>query len=105
MSSSRPGSSTTSISSPASTTVSALGTKPEPSRSTGITSAPSGSITSATRRPAAGEPAATTRPGRGRAVGHHQLDDLEALLRQVEQVDEPVARHLVLDQAQDQVGR
>src|ERR671938_642872 len=34
----------------------------------------------------------------------HQRDDLEPLLGQVEQVHEPVARHLVLDQAQDQVG-
>ena len=35
---------------------------------------------------------------------HLDLDDLEPLLRQVEQVHEPVLRHLVLDQAQDQVG-
>ena len=33
------------------------------------------------------------------------LDDLEPLLGQVEQVDEAVLGHLVLDQAQDQVGR
>src|SRR5205823_10430895 len=39
-----------------------------------------------------------------RPAGHLELDDLEPLLRQVEQVDEPVLRHLVLDQAQDQVG-
>src|SRR5215217_4832807 len=90
MSSSRPGSSTTSTSSPASTTVSALGTKPLPSRSTEMTSAPSGSDMSITRR---------------RAVRDDQLDDLQALLGQVEQVDEAVARHLMLDQPQDQVGR
>ena len=94
MSSSMPGSSTTSTSSPASTTVSALGTKPEPPRSTEITSAPVG-------QPDVGDRAAR----RGRVVGDHELDDLEPLLGQVEQVDEPVARHLVLDQAQDQVGR
>ena len=43
-------------------------------------------------------------PRRG-VVGDHELDDLEPLLGQIEQVDEAVARHLVLDQAQDQVGR
>ena len=94
MSSSRPGSSTTSTSSPASTTVSAFGTKPAPSRSTEMTSAPSGSVD-------VGDPLA----GGGRALGDHELDDLQPLLGQVEQVHEPVARHLVLDQAQDQVGR
>ena len=94
MSSSRPGSSTTSTSSPASTTVSALGTKPLPSRSTEITSAPSGSVE-------VGHALARRR----RVLGDHELDDLEPLLGQVEQVDEAVARHLVLDQAQDQVGR
>src|SRR4051812_18287989 len=41
--------------------------------------------------------------GHGRGVGQLQLDDLQALLLQVEQVDEAVLRHLVLDQAQDQV--
>ena len=48
---------------------------------------------------------ATALAGRRRVVGDHELDDLEPLLGQVEQVDEAVARHLVLDQAQDQVGR
>ena len=57
-------------------------------------SAPSGSVTSETQL-----------PRRLGAVAHDQLDDLEPLLREVEQVDEAVARHLVLDQAQDQVGR
>ena len=59
---SMPGSSTTSTSSPASTTVSALGTKPPPSRRTEITSAPSGSARSCTcvagRRRALGAPRA-----------------------------------------------
>src|SRR5436305_5833524 len=42
---------------------------------------------------------------RGRRTGQHlDLDDLEPLLRQVEEVQKPDARHLVLDQAQDQVG-
>ena len=44
-------------------------------------------------------------PGRGRIGRHLELDDLEPLLRQVEQVKRPVLRHLVLDQAEDQVGR
>src|SRR3712207_8826291 len=43
-------------------------------------------------------------PGRGSVLGDHELDDLEALLGKVEEVHEPVARDLVLDQAQDQVG-
>src|SRR5829696_1229742 len=43
--------------------------------------------------------------GRAAALADDKLDDLEPLLGQVEEVDEPVARHLVLDQAQDQVGR
>src|SRR4051794_37765421 len=42
--------------------------------------------------------------GRGRTVADLELDDLQALLLEREQMDEPVARHLVLDQAQDQVG-
>ena len=58
-----------------------------------MTSAPSGSRMSCTARPAAGE-----------RRGHLDLDDLEPLLAQVEQVHEAVPRHLVLDQAQDQVG-
>src|SRR4051812_4366206 len=40
----------------------------------------------------------------GSAVAHLDLDDLKLLGRQVEQVHEPVGRHLVLDEAQDQVG-
>ena len=47
----------------------------------------------------------TALAGRGRALGDLHLDDLELLAGQVEQVDEAVVRHLVLDQAQDQVGR
>ena len=47
---------------------------------------------------------ATRLPTVGRVGGDLQLDDLEALLFEREQVDEAVARHLVLDQAQDQVG-
>src|SRR5919198_1299150 len=68
MRSSSPGSRTSSTSSPGSITVSALGTKPRPLRSTEMISEPSGSSTSETLRQAAG-------------------------------------RHLVLDEAQDQVGR
>ena len=46
------------------------------------------------------------RAARGRrALGDLDLDDLELLVAQVEQVHEPVGRDLVLDQAQDQVGR
>src|SRR5215211_40460 len=45
-----------------------------------------------------------TRPGRGRVLGHVELDDLELLLREVEQVERSVPWDLVLDQAQDQVG-
>ena len=44
-------------------------------------------------------------PRRRRVVRDDQLDDLQPLLGQIEQVDEAVARHLVLDQTQDQVGR
>src|SRR5829696_1783618 len=42
---------------------------------------------------------------RDAAVPHDQLDDLQPLLGQVEQVHEPVARNLVLDEPEDQVGR
>src|SRR4051794_27187675 len=44
-------------------------------------------------------------PGGRRVVGDLELDDLELLLLQREQVHQPVARHLVLDEPQDQVGR
>src|SRR3954453_2367843 len=44
-------------------------------------------------------------PGRRRSGQHLDLDDLEPLLGQVEQVQQADARDLVLDQAQDQVGR
>src|SRR4051812_14799392 len=44
-------------------------------------------------------------PGRLRSRLHLDLDDLQPLLREIEQVQQPHARHLVLDQAQDQVGR
>src|SRR4051812_4154051 len=40
-----------------------------------------------------------------RVVAHLELDDLELLLLQGEQVHQAVARHLVLDEPQDQVGR
>src|ERR671911_361961 len=42
--------------------------------------------------------------GDARVGSEQHLDDLQPLLRQVEQVHEPVLGHLVLDQAQDQVG-
>ena len=42
---------------------------------------------------------------RGRALPDLELDDLEVLLLEREQLDEPVLGDLVLDQAQDQVGR
>src|SRR3954454_8086902 len=42
---------------------------------------------------------------RRRALAHLDLDDLELLALQVEEMDEAVLRHLVLDQPQDQVGR
>ena len=38
-------------------------------------------------------------------LAEQHLDDLQLLLLQVEQVDEAVLGHLVLEQAQDQVGR
>src|SRR5512139_301316 len=44
-------------------------------------------------------------PGDAAVVGEQHLDDLEALLGQIEQVHEPVLRHLVLQQPQDQVRR
>ena len=75
-------------------TVSAFGTKPAPARSTEMIRLPSGSSMSATRSPTV-----------GRVVADLELDDLQALLFEREQVHEAVARHLVLDQAQDQVGR
>ena len=43
-------------------------------------------------------------PRRRRLPRHLELDDLQALLFEREQLDEPVARDLVLDQAQDEVG-
>ena len=87
-------SSTISTSSPASTTESPAGTKPPPSRRIEITSEPSGRPRSLHRL-----------ARRAEFCGDLQLDDLEPLLGQVEQVHEAVLRHLVLDQAQDQVGR
>ena len=36
---------------------------------------------------------------------HLELDDLQVLLLEREQLHEPVLGHLVLDQAQDQIGR
>ena len=90
---SMPTSSTTRTSSLGSMTESPVGTKPPPSRRIEITSEPSGRPSSLTALPAAGEPSR-----------HLELDDLEPLLGQVEQVHEAVLRHLVLDQAQDQVG-
>ncbi len=48
--------------------------------------------------------AATLSTHDGRVGGDLQLDDLKALLFKREQVDEPVAGDLVLDQTQDQVG-
>ena len=90
----RPGSSTARTSSPASSTVSGPGTKPRPSRSTEISRLPSGRSRSPTRL-----------AGDRRPLGQQHLDDLEPLLGQVEQVDQPVVGHLVLDQPQDQVGR
>src|SRR5436190_3181075 len=43
-------------------------------------------------------------PVRGRAARHLELDDLQALLLEREQVHQAVARHLVLDEPQDEVG-
>ena len=43
--------------------------------------------------------------GHPRVGAEQHLDDLQLLLLQIEQVDEPVLGHLVLEQAQDQVGR
>src|SRR5437660_354675 len=42
--------------------------------------------------------------GGGGALADLDLDDLEVLLFEGEQLDEPVFGHLVLDQAEDQVG-
>ena len=42
--------------------------------------------------------------GDAAVLAEQHLDDLELLLLQVEQVDQPVLGHLVLEQAQDQVG-
>ena len=91
--SSRPGSSTSRTSSPASMTVSGLGTKPAPPRSTEMIRLPSGRAMS--RDLLAHD---------GRVRRDLELDDLQALLFEREQVHEAVAGHLVLDQAQDQVG-
>ena len=70
------------------------GTKPLPSRRTEISRLPSGIGRSPTRRPVTPE-----------SLAEQHLDDLQLLLLQVEQVDEAVLGHLVLEQAQDQVGR
>ena len=61
---------------------------------TEIRRAPSGRRSPATRLPAAGESRVDL-----------ELDDLEVLLAQLEQVDEPVLGHLVLDEAEDVRGR
>ena len=94
MSSSSPGSSTTSTSSPAVTTLSDFGTKP-------------GAVAQHRddQRAVGQRQVGHVHAVRGAALADDELDDLEPLLGQVEQVDEPVARDLVLDQAQDQVGR
>ena len=63
-------------------------------RMTEISREPSGSSSSDTLLPIDGRP----------ALDLH-LDDLEALAPQLEQADEPVLRHLVLDQAEDARGR
>ena len=56
-------------------------------------------------RPPSGSSISPTRlAGRRRSGADLDLDDLEVLGLQLEQVDEAVLRHLVLDQAQDQVG-
>ena len=94
MLSSRPGSRTSSTSSPSWTTVSAFGTKPWPSRRIEMI------------RLALGQrDLADALPDDGRALRDLDLDDLELLVAEVEQVDRPVGRDLVLDQPQDQVGR
>ena len=96
ISSSSPGSSTMRTSSPTSITVSAFGTNPPPPRG-------STEMTRLTRRAASSS--ATRRPAAGAPCGDLDLDDLELLVGQVEQVDEPVAGHLVLDEVEDEVGR
>ena len=90
----RAGSRTARISSPASSTVSGVGDEPGALAEDRDQQAP-------LRHLQVTDP----RPGCLRVLRQLHLDDLEPLLGQVEQVDEAVLRHLVLDQAQDQIGR
>ena len=57
------------------------------------------------RLPSGSAMSATRLAHGGRVGGDLELDDLQALLFERQQVHEAVAGHLVLDQAQDQVGR
>ena len=93
-SSSLPGSSTASTSSPGSSTVSAPGHE-------ALAVAQDRDQQAALRHRQVPDPAAGDRA----VLAEQHLDDLELLLLQVEQVDEAVLGHLVLEQAQDQVGR
>ena len=92
---SRPGSSTTSTSSPGSITVSRLG------HEAGLAARQDRDDQAAVGQVDLRDRAAR----RGRALGDLDLDDLELLVGQVEQVDEAVAGHLVLDEVEDEVGR
>ena len=85
-----PGSRIASTWSPASSCVSESGTSALPSRTTEISRAPSGSLTRA-------NPLALAR----RAAVDRHLDDLEVLLAQLDQLDQPVLGDFVLDQRHD----
>ena len=91
-SSSLPGSSTASTWSPGRSTVESSASSERPLRITEISREPAGSEP--------GEPLA----GRRRVAVDLELDDLEVLLAELEQVDDPVLGHLVLDEAEDVRG-
>ena len=93
-SSSLPGSRIASTWSPACSWVSSSGISALPFRTTEIRRAPSGQLQRAHALPLAV----------GGLVDRH-LDDLEVLLAQLEQLDQPVLGHLVLDQRHDRSGR
>ena len=82
-----PGSRIASTWSPASSWVSSSGISALPSRTTEISRAPSGQLERADALALA-----------VRALVDRDLDDLEVLLAQLEQLDQPVLGHLVLDQ-------
>ena len=93
-SSSLPGSRIASTESPGSSCIESSGTSALPLRTIEITREPS------RQRDLAGSSCR-----RRRALVDRDLDDLEVLLAQLEQVDQPVLGHLVLDQAHDRRGR